>query len=134
MQEPMSDEVAGRLEDPAAIEEDAGNLLAEWKQSIHAAAARPEAFWQFQRRAIAARRRPWWAQPRLVWAMAFLVLTAAWLNHSAQPRRDVAQTDPDQMLMTDIERSVRREVPRALEPATLLTEEMDRAAQAQRNP
>ncbi len=121
---------------PAFLEEeDLRGLLAEWRQSVHTAAGRPEAFWQWQQRAIAARRRRW-ARPRLVWAtaMAALALTAGWLNRTTPPQPAAAQIDPDQALLADIETSVRREVPRALEPATLLTQEIDRAAQPQPNP
>lgn len=118
-------------------DEELRGVLAEWKQSIHNTAARPEGFWRSQQRAITARRRGV-TRPRLVWAtaMAVLVLTATWLERTAPLQTAAAQTDPDQVLLVNIERSVRREVPRALEPASLLTDEMGRAAQTQlqRNP
>jgi len=37
-------------------------------------------------------------------------------------------------LLVDVERSVRRDVPQALEPATLLAREVSRATQARANP
>jgi hypothetical protein len=39
-----------------------------------------------------------------------------------------APVDPDHALLVEIQRSVRRDVPRALEPATLLAQELHRAA------
>jgi hypothetical protein len=116
-----------------------GNVRAE---SL-AGAERPQIFWREQRHAIASRlpvagaieTRP------LAWAgsLAIFALAAAWMTHSAspvQPQRVRSQSsasvpaavDPDHMLLVDIQRSVRRDVPRALEPATLLAQELHRAA------
>ncbi len=109
--------------------------LAQCRAAARAAGARPEAFWQRQQAAIAAQleeRR----QPRLKWAaaVAVVVLTAALLMEKAPPVRLVDATDLDHALLVDVERSVRREVPRALEPAALLAEEISQSEETRTNP
>lgn len=113
-------------------------------QWTRAAAERPAGFWYAQRRAIAAQ---WGARPQqsqlLAWAgaLAVLVLAAVLMGqisvapgvgaggegvNSAGP----APVDPDDALMAEIQASVRRPVPRAFEPALLVTQELHRAAEA----
>ena len=103
---------------------------------VRAAAERPEGFWQRQRASIAARlaeaarvaARPWgWAT-----AFAALLLAAMLLNQQAPPpQTGVAPADPDHALLLEVQRSVRREVPQALEPAALLA--YDLASEAQKH-
>jgi len=111
-------------------------LLRHYRQAVHAAARRPEAFWQWQRTAIAARRawRP--SSRRLAWgaSAAAVVLAAILLTLHKPPTKPVAEFDPDQALLADVQRSVRRELPRALEPAALLAQEISRGAEARSNP
>ena len=106
-------------------------------------ADRPQLFWSEQRMAIASRipdGREISTRP-LAWAASFVILAlaAAWMTYTAPPvQRHAgpaqnssgvsASIDPDHALLLDIQRSVRRDVPRALEPATLLAEELHRAA------
>ncbi len=151
MHQHLTDEaLAGRLagevtsERPAecvaceAEEENLRGLLAEWKASAERVAERPEAFWRWQQRAIAARWSARPSRPRLVWAtaMAILVLVATLLTRQQPALHAVPPADSDDALLIEVHRSVRREVPRALEPALLLTQEIDRASQphAQPNP
>lgn len=116
------------------------HLAAAWSRNQ---AARPAGFWYAQRQAIAeqlaGRREP----SRLVaWtgAMAAMVLCALLLTQfsatgvsgtqageSPQPAREAA--DPDDALMAEIQASLRRPVPRPLEPALLVTQELSRAAE-----
>ncbi len=119
-----------------AEEENLCGLLAEWKASAEKVAERPEAFWRLQQRTIAARWSARPSRPRLVWAtaMAILVLVATLLTRQQHPVHSVAAADPDDALLIEVRRSVRREVPRALEPASLLTQEIDRASQPQAQP
>lgn len=146
--EQMTDRLAG-AEDAAAREhlaacsscrEEEERLrrgLAQYREAQRAATARPEAFWQWQQTAIAARlggRST--ARQRWTWAgaMAMVVLAATLLLRESPPPSPVIQTDPDHALLVDVERSVRRELPRALEPAALLAQEVSRSAETRPNP
>ena len=109
-----------------------------------ALADRPQLFWREQRMAIASRipaGRELATRP-LAWVGSFaaLAMAAAFLTQSAPPLPTQAvrptnstvvsaSADPDHELLVDIERSVSRGVPRALEPATLLAQELHRAAE-----
>jgi hypothetical protein len=114
---------------------------------VHAESLRraehPPLFWREQRQAIASRMpagREIETRP-LAWAgsLAMVAVAAAWLMQSAPPAPPQANrmqgatsvsapVDPDHALLVEIQRSVRRDVPRALEPATLLAQELHRAA------
>ncbi len=111
-------------------------LFTHYRQAVDAAARRPDAFWQWQRTAIAA-RQAWRPGSRLLaWAAAtaVVVLAAILLTAHTPPTKPVAESDPDQALLADVQRSVRRELPRALEPAALLAQEISRGAEARSNP
>jgi len=98
--------------------------------AVQDAAARPEGFWAWQRRAILAQLRQGTARTqKLAWAgaMVLLVLLAVALHFQARPERLVTPYDPDEALLMDVARTVRSEVPSALEPAALLSWEMDQA-------
>jgi predicted anti-sigma-YlaC factor YlaD len=104
---------------------------------------RPVGFWREQRLAITARlsagneleTRP------LAWAasLSIVALAAAFLVQGVPPMQlQVGPTsastgvsvaaDADHDLLVEIQRSVRRDVPRALEPASLIAQELHRAA------
>jgi len=123
---------------PACREEEGllNDLLARYRQTVHAASHRPEAFWQWQRTTIATRRIGRLGSRRLAWATAAVavVLLAILLIEKSSPPKPSAQSDPDHALLVDVERSVRRELPRALEPAALLAQEVSRGAEARSNP
>jgi CHASE2 domain-containing sensor protein len=105
------------------------------------AAERPEVFWQCQREAIS-RRLPGQALvtvwKRWVWAtgtVALLVLGSCLL--SRQPQRPVpveAPTVSDDALLLSVQQSIHSDLPQALRPASLLTQEIDRAAAARGTP
>lgn len=114
--------------------------LATWSRH---SATRTTGFWYTQQRAIAGRLRRRPQQPRLaIWAGAFvvLVLAAAMLGQApgetplqTQASRkageiQLVEVDPDDALMAEIDASLRRPVPRAFEPALLVTQELHRAA------
>ena len=111
-------------------------LLSRYAETTHAAAKRPEGFWQAQQTAIA---RSWSGRPvprRLVWAVAAacVVLAAALSIEKTPSPQPVAEADTDQTLLVDVQRSVRRELPRALEPAALLAQEVSRSTGSLSNP
>jgi len=104
---------------------------------------RPVGFWRVQRLAIASRlsagteleTRP------LAWAasLSMVALVAAFLVQGVPPiQQQVGPTsaptgvsvavDSDHELLVDVARFTRRDVPRALEPATLIAQELHRAA------
>lgn len=95
-----------------------------------------EAFWEHQRTAILERL----ARQRIartlitVAATAALVLLSVWTTGDPGPQPvQFPSADPDHALLVEVERILRRDLPRPLEPATLLAQEMSRAMQAQSN-
>ena len=103
--------------------------LREFAASARMAGERPEGFWTRQCQAIAARLGESGTPSRgLQWAvsLAAVVLLALTLVPRTPPR---VEQDPDDALLRDVQRSLRRQVPQALEPAALLAQELDRAAQ-----
>lgn len=130
-----------------AEEENLRNAVRALAAEVRRAAARPEGFWQAQREAIAAQlqnegsrrtARAWEFAfapgKRLAWAgtLAGVALAAVFLTRQRPPEPRVVPVDPDHALLVEVNRSVRREVPRALEPAALLAQEMSRAAEENR--
>jgi hypothetical protein len=108
-----------------------------------AIADRPQLFWRDQRMAISSRipagpeiiTQPLaWAGSLAVFALAAVLLTQsvslpqAQLGNAQSSSIVSVQEDADHVLLMDIQRSVRRDVPRALEPATLIAQELHRAA------
>ena len=101
----------------------------------------PEAFWRRQRedisKRIAARDfiHPW---KRWIWATAtiMLIFLASTLlsRKSAPPMQTATQPDPDDALMLSVQRSIQTDLPQALRPAALLTQEISRAEAVRRNP
>lgn len=115
--------------------------MAAWSR---AAAAEPAGFWHAQRQAIAeqlaGRREP---SRLLAWAgaLAIIVLAAVLLAQVPAPNvqqlqayenrnaTSGASADPDDVLMAEIQASLRRPVPRPFEPALLVTQALSRAAE-----
>jgi len=135
-----ANQTRGHLERCAACRAEVERLssaVSSFALWAHQAAERPNGFWQAQASAIRPRlREPRSLLRRLAWAgaLALLLLAATLLSENAPPAPTVAQTDPDHALLVDVEHSVRRELPRALEPAALLAEEVSRASEPQTNP
>jgi len=111
------------------------------QEQARQALEQPETFWRRQREGISTRvaergfAEPW---KRWIWVTATvtLILLASTLlsRNSAPPVQTVAQTDPDDALLLSVQQSIRSDLPQALRPAALLTQEMDRAEAARRNP
>ena len=103
-----------------------GQLAAQ----AHAAAERPAVFWHAQERAIHNRLAGSETAQRLTWAVALVAvaLVATLLLEPRQPMPAVPASDPDQALLVEVQESVRRPVPRALEPASLLAQEVNQSA------
>lgn len=114
----------------------AGVARAEARQMLELS----EAFWRRQREGILARvaargfTYPW---KRWIWVMATvtLIMLASTLisRRTAPSLQTAAQPDPDDALLLSVQQSIQSDLPRALKPAALLTQEIDRAA-TRRNP
>jgi hypothetical protein len=64
-----------------------------------------------------------------------IVLSSTLLSRKGTPPvQTVAQTDSDDALLLSVRQSIQSDLPQALRPASLLTEEMYRAEQARRAP
>jgi len=97
------------------------------RDSVRSQAEQPEGFWTRQRASAASRISGRSVSP-LTWAAAFAAaILAATLIH--EPRPVVPATppaDPDQALLVSVEQAVNRQVPQALAPAGLITQEITR--------
>jgi len=111
------------------------SALAGFRELARTAAERPEYFWDRQRLAIHGRLKPSRAtrRHRAIWiwatAAALVVVLALILNpnHTQSVVPDFA-AGHDQELLVEIERSLNRELPQALQPVSILTQELDNAA------
>lgn len=113
----------------AAEAEQMRAALGKFGAAARAAGERPEGFWAQQRQAIAARLSDAGAPSRrLAWAVSLAVVVLLAMTMVPRTPQRIEQ-DPDDALLRDVERSLRRQVPAALEPAALLAQELDRAAQ-----
>jgi hypothetical protein len=85
---------------------------------------RPEDFWTRQRSSAASRISGRAASP-LTWAAVAAAVLAAMLLQKPRPAPPaMPATDSDQALLVSVERAVNRQVPQALAPAALLTQEI----------
>ena len=103
------------------------------RAETQAAAERPEIFWQRQQAQILRRLdAPAATPPPLAWASAAaLLLMAVLLSLPAKPPvAAVPPPDPDHQLMLEVQQTLDRDVPDALAPAALLTQEMNQALEA----
>ena len=101
--------------------------VAAVRRSAHAQAEKPEGFWARQRSAAATRTSRSPARP-LAWAAVIAVaILATTLLQQPRPVAPVTSPgDPDQELLISVERATSRQVPQALAPASLITEEISR--------
>lgn len=109
-------------------------------QQATRAAERPAAFWREQRRQMGARLVPgalfetrWFAWSAAMAAVLLLAVALSQRVPSAPPAAQ-AQPDPDHQLLVEVERSLRRDVPLALEPAALIAQELHSAAGKKSSP
>ena len=106
--------------------------IGTWVEDIARGSGTSEVFWRRQKEAIDARLtrgafwRPW---NHLAWATATLTLVlvaGAVFHQQPAPAVKKAPVD-DNALLLSVHNSVSSDVPQALEPVTLLTQEIDRA-------
>ena len=104
--------------------------LDDFRNEIHLAAQRPDGFWNTQHAAIMERtqsRQPVW-RIGLSWALATVLVLFGFglflFRVPAQPMPDYAG-GYDQDLLVEVELALHRDVPGPLEPALLLSEEIE---------
>lgn len=122
-----------RAIDSGELQQESGELqscIRALRDSLHAAAEKPDAFWAGQRTAILKSFRhseqASWLKPVLLWAPAsILVLVCLFLftGKSKLPAPDFA-AGADQNLLVDVERALYRNYPEALAPAAALVQEI----------
>jgi predicted anti-sigma-YlaC factor YlaD len=115
----------------------AGAAQAQARKAVE----QPEPFWRRQRESISARMaardltHPWKCWVWVTATMVLIFLASTLLSrHSAPPIQTAAQPDPDDALLLSVQQSIQTDLPRALRPAALLTQEIDRAEAVRRNP
>ncbi len=112
------------------------NVLPEWSRS---AGDHPDIFWERQRLAIRSRiaQEPKAGKraTRLAWvtALALILLASLILKTGSRMPVQRAQADSEQELLVAVEDALDGYVPEALQPASLLTEEMEQALQPNSN-
>jgi anti-sigma factor RsiW len=130
------DDAAGHLAECAACREEieklGRNLLALRQETLEAC-DKPEAFWTHQRLAAVEPARRQLPSPRFAWVAGLALLAGLGGLYLIRPPATVSVSsaaDPDHELLQDVERAIRRDLPKALEPAALIAVDLDRAAQA----
>jgi predicted anti-sigma-YlaC factor YlaD len=135
--------VANHLRECAACREEVSSFtdaIGGARARIRKAAEQPESFWREQREGITTRladrvfHQPWM---RFVWVTAtvtLVLLATTLLSRHAAPPLPKTQADPDDALMLSVQKSIRSDLPQALEPAALLAQEVDYAAETRGNP
>ena len=101
-----------------------------FRDSLRAAAEKPDAFWTRQSAAISqSLRHPEpasWQKPALIWAPASIIVLACLFlfnGKSELPDPDFA-AGADQNLLVDVERALYQDCPEALAPAATLVQEI----------
>jgi hypothetical protein len=123
---------AAEVDRASALEAELGEALRGLPGLAARASERSADFWREQRLAISSRipgSTPWETR-WLPWSasVAAVLAIAVLLSFSGSAPETAMKEDPDHELLVDVERSLRRDVPVALEPATLLTHELHSAA------
>ena len=113
-------------------------LLDDLPASLREVTERPEWFWQKQQVAIRHRLASApsaWVRPLTAWASAsaLVLLALLLLRGSPAPPAPQARTDQDQELLIAVERAMQTDVPEALEPASLLADEISSQAASNRS-
>lgn len=112
------------------------NALGTLPQAARHATDRLDVFWDEQRLLIQSRIKalpnPAKRTARLAWAAALVLISISTLilrTGSHTPIQEVA-SDPDRELMVQVEQALDGDVPQALQPASLLADEINQAAPA----
>jgi predicted anti-sigma-YlaC factor YlaD len=94
----------------------------------------PEDFWRRQREGIHARLatrqvvHPWRRWAWVAAAVVLIVTASIMLSHKrVRPVPVAVKPDPDDALLLSVQQSIRSDLPQALRPAALLTQEIGRA-------
>ena len=116
------------------------NDLQAFRDSIRAAAEKPDEFWSKQRAGILGKLEGPVSvpgrKPALLWVPAAIVILLSlffFVEKSKAPTPDFA-AGSDQILLIEVERALIRECPEALAPAALITREIERAGETTEHP
>jgi predicted anti-sigma-YlaC factor YlaD len=138
-----SEAAANHLRECAACREEVrsfAEVMAGARAKIRKAAEQPESFWRAQRESITSRlaggifHEPW---RRFVWVTAtvtLVLLATTLLSRNKAPSVPKNDVESDDALLLSVQQSIQSNLPQALQPAALLTKEIDRAAATARNP
>jgi hypothetical protein len=121
------------MKTPESETEELKEDLRIFRESLRAAAEKPEAFWANQRAGIAAKLQPAVSElrrrPALMWAPALIVVALClflFVEKSKAPTPDFA-AGADQNLLVEVEQALHRNCPEALAPAALITRKIEQA-------
>ncbi len=113
------------------------NAIFGFRERARALAQRPEGFWHWQMTWIRARLNQPSHAPRGSWRWAWggavvtlLVFALALMIERPTRHPQVTEEDPDQALLVEVQLSAQRDLPEALQPAALLAQEVNQAAEA----
>lgn len=106
------------------------------RDDVAIAAERDEVFWAQQRAAIRQRINAAAGGVQMRWAAcvaALIAIAALLVGYGGTPSRETvrnAQLDPDYVLLAEIQQTLARPVPNAVEPMRVLASDMDQAWRA----
>jgi hypothetical protein len=122
------------METPESESDELNEDFQIFRESIRAAAERPETFWASQRAGIASKMlKPVsfsGLRPELLWAPTLIVVVLClflFVEKSKAPTPDYA-AGADQILLVEVEQALRRDCPEALAPAAHITRQIDRVS------
>lgn len=134
-------ETARHLESCEACRADSEGVraaIAGYRQTVHQAAEREQAFWARQRHAILSalpqRRYIHYFRWAATTVMVVVVAAALVLMRSPEPPQQAKNDASDDALLQQVENSIGRSYPAALAPAVLIDEERNRVLSASSAP
>lgn len=106
--------------------------LGGFRQSVHASAQKPPFFWSAQQTAVSARIRKASRSQGIFWALgstaALCALAVAMLLPGTSVPTEIArQSDPDELLMRQVQQTLTSDIASPLQPTRLIANEMNQA-------
>ena len=127
-------------DEPGVNSEDLENGLLIFRDSLRAAAEKPDSFWANQRAGIMEKLKcaaPVSGRPSaLLWAPAAVVIVLClffFVEKSKAPAPDFA-AGSDQILLVEVEQALHRNYPEALAPAEHITRQIEQSSKTEEHP